>query len=601
MGAKQILIVEDENIIAQDLRKTIERFGHQVCGIVSTGISAVEKADELRPDLILMDIQLGNDMTGIEAAEQIKNILNIPLIYITAFADDSTLKKAKITEPFAYLLKPFEEKELKAAVEMAIYKSELEKEKQKTRNMFRMLVETMNDGLIIQDTKGFITYANYRFCRMMGFSQHEIIGEYYTKFLEKSFQQRYPERIEKWKKGYQDNYEQIFLRKDKKKIFTIVSPKPTFDDDGEYTGAFEVITDITEIKSAEEQIHRQNEFYKKTIESLTHPFLVIDAENYKIIIANSSAKKSPFFRYETCYHLNHNRKNPCPPETCPLMQMKKTLKPVKIIHQHYNKKNKLRLYEVHAFPIFDKKNNFVQMIEYTIDITEQKKMEKQLLRSERLAGVGELAAGIAHEIKNPLGNITFAAQYSLNEFKLKSELRQYLEIILRNSQNANQIIKDLLDFANPRELHLQPRNIISVIENAANMIKARCEQNKVTINKKYDRNIPEIKIDEKWMEQAFLNFLLNAIDAMPNGGTIEIAVANKAGKLLEITFADTGMGIPKENLKKIFDPFFTTKEKGVGLGLSLVYQIIRDHNGNLNLESKVGEGTKITVFFPIEN
>jgi len=134
----------------------------------------------------LMDIQLDSDMTGIEAAEQIKNVLNIPLIYITAYADDLTLKKAKITEPFAYLLKPFEEKELKAAVEMAIYKYEIEKEKQKTRNMFRMLVETMNDGLIIQDEKGFITYANYRFCRMMGPSQHDIIGEYYTKFLEKN-------------------------------------------------------------------------------------------------------------------------------------------------------------------------------------------------------------------------------------------------------------------------------------------------------------------------------------------------------------------------------------------------------------------------------
>jgi len=226
-------------------------------------------------------------------------------------------------------------------------------------------------------------------------------------------------------------------------------------------------------------------------------------------------------------------------------------------------------------------------------------MEKQLLRSERLAGVGELAAGIAHEIKNPLGNITFAAQYSLNEFKLNSELRQYLEIILRNSQNANRIIKDLLAFANPREMNLQFKNVVPIIENATKMIKARCEENKITIRKKYCENIPQIKLDEKWLEQAFLNFLLNSVEAMPTGGTIEISVRNKDNNFLEIIFSDTGTGISPENQKKIFDPFFTTKEEGVGLGLSLVFQIIQDHNGTIKLDSKVGKGTKITVSFPI--
>jgi len=143
--------------------------------------------------------------------------------------------------------------------------------------------------------------------------------------------------------------------------------------------------------------------------------------------------------------------------------------------------------------------------------------------------------------------------------------------------------------------------VIPIIENATKMIKARCEENHIIIKKSYDARIPQIKLDEKWLEQAFLNFLLNSVEAMPTGGTIEISVKNNKNKFLEIIFSDTGIGISQENQKKIFDPFFTTKEEGVGLGLSLVFQIIRDHNGTIKLDSVVGEGTKIIVSFPIKN
>ena len=600
MKRKQILIVEDERIIAEDLKKTLVKFGYEVCSVVSSGIAAVEKADELRPDMILMDILLESDMTGIEAAEQIRTIFNIPVIYLTAYADDATLKKAKITEPFAYLLKPFEEKELKAAIEMSFYKSDMEKEKQKSENQFRQLIETMNDGLIIQDEYGLMTYANYRFCRMLNLAHNDIIGKHITAFINKEEHKIFKQRMMNWKKGYQEPYEQIFVGKDDQKIYTYVSPKPKFDDFGFYRGAFEVITDITEIKKAGEQIRNQNIFYKNTIDSLSHPFLVIDADNFNVVIANTAAKFSKKITSQTCHQLLKNRNELCDgsEHPCPITTVKNTKIPTMITRNYLNDDGKRIFLEIHAYPIFDKQNEVKQVIAYLIDVTERKEIERQFLRSERLAGIGELAAGIAHEIKNPLGNISFAAQFCLNEFKMSKELRQYIEIMLRNSQNANKIIKELLDFANPRDINLRLKDINSILDSTLNLVQGRCKNSKIEIIKDYGDSIAKVKLDEKWIEQALVNIILNSIEAIKQDGSITLKTEQLENTIIVI-ITDTGPGIPEDIQQNIFDPFFTTKESGVGLGLSLVHQIIKEHNGKLSIRSDKGIGTAITLEFPV--
>lgn len=232
------------------------------------------------------------------------------------------------------------------------------------------------------------------------------------------------------------------------------------------------------------------------------------------------------------------------------------------------------------------------------EIKERKKIESQLIRSERLAGVGELAAGIAHEIRNPLGNISSSAQFCLGKYEMQENLEKYLKIIMEESEKANSIIKGLLDFASPREMKVKKGDINKVLKSVIKSVAARCQENKITVRQQLLKEIPEFMIDKKWLEQAFLNLILNSVQAMPAGGILEIKELKTVDQL-QIIISDTGSGISEKDLKKIFDPFFTTKEDGVGLGLSLAHQIILDHNGHLQIESQLAKGTDVIISFDI--
>jgi signal transduction histidine kinase len=194
-------------------------------------------------------------------------------------------------------------------------------------------------------------------------------------------------------------------------------------------------------------------------------------------------------------------------------------------------------------------------------------------------------------------SVTSAPRYCLSKYDPPQQIKQFLEIIQRNSDNANNIIKGLLDFATPREIKLEKNYITKVLNNAIRLVKNRCEKDGVQLKKDFTSDLPQIMFDEKWLEQSFLNLILNAKEAMPGGGTLTIKTYIQEKEIV-VVFSDTGIGIPKENLQKIFDPFFTTKDDGTGLGLSFVYQIINAHNGKIDIESTEGKGTDISLYLP---
>jgi signal transduction histidine kinase/allophanate hydrolase subunit 1 len=230
------------------------------------------------------------------------------------------------------------------------------------------------------------------------------------------------------------------------------------------------------------------------------------------------------------------------------------------------------------------------------EIKERKKIEYQLIRSERLAGVGELAAGIAHEIRNPLGNISSSAQFCMGKYEMDDNLKRYLKIIMEESDKANSIIMGLLDFANPREMNLKKGSINNVLESVVKSVAARCQEYKIKVIQELIKDMPEIILDKKWLEQALLNLIVNSLQAMLEGGVLKIKEKVMSDQF-QIIISDTGVGISDKDFKKIFDPFFTTKEEGVGLGLSLAHQIIIDHNGRLQIESELGKGTDVIISF----
>lgn len=227
--------------------------------------------------------------------------------------------------------------------------------------------------------------------------------------------------------------------------------------------------------------------------------------------------------------------------------------------------------------------------------------QKELVHSEKLAALGRFSSGIAHEIRNPLANISALAQL-LSKQDIKDEkTKKHLKYILVNADIANNIIKDLLHFASPEDLVFKEEDLNLILENLVSSVEPRCLENNVKLSKSIHISNSSVPLDKTRLENALLNFMSNAIDAMSETGGGNLIVNAKSDNInneVVIDVMDTGEGIPKENLDKIFEPFFTTKETGTGLGLGLSYQTIKLHRGSLTINSEVGKGTHVEIRIP---
>ena len=232
---------------------------------------------------------------------------------------------------------------------------------------------------------------------------------------------------------------------------------------------------------------------------------------------------------------------------------------------------------------------------------ELRKTENQLIQSDKVASLGKLAAGVAHEINSPLTGILTYSSLLLQAKKEGDPEKEDLEVIVNETNRCKMIVKGLLDFARQTEPRKALFDINEVIDKSINLISHQASIQNVKIERKIKPNLPKTMLDVGQIQQVFINILLNAIEAMPQGGTLTVS-SEIEDKVAAIRFTDTGIGIPQENLPKILDPFFTTKKqgKGTGLGLSVSYGIIERHRGKLEVKSKVGKGTTFTVKLPIK-
>jgi signal transduction histidine kinase len=224
--------------------------------------------------------------------------------------------------------------------------------------------------------------------------------------------------------------------------------------------------------------------------------------------------------------------------------------------------------------------------------------DKQIMQAEKMAAIGELAAGIAHEIRNPLGIITGSAETvrKHEDQKIREEMTGY---ILEESTRINRLISTFLDFARPKEPKLMNCDLREVLQKTLLLLSPQAKTQGVEIRKEIPQKPLRASVDTDQMRQAFTNLGINALEAMPGGGILKITVLENARDKVSIRFSDTGNGIPKEVQSKIFDPFFTTKEGGTGLGLSIAHRIVTQHGGNLSVEGAVGKGSTFTIALPL--
>ena len=225
--------------------------------------------------------------------------------------------------------------------------------------------------------------------------------------------------------------------------------------------------------------------------------------------------------------------------------------------------------------------------------------QNQLIRSEKLASIGQLTAGVTHELSNPLGIILGYAQIALQDIGPDHPLADTLQTIERQALRCKRIISDLLSFARQSEPKAELADVRTIVEEALNVIGHQLTQGRIEVVREFAPGVPAVWVDVGQIQPVFFNIIQNAIHAMPQGGRLTIRIEERAGRVA-IAFTDTGIGIPPENLNRIFDPFFTTKEqgKGTGLGLSVSDGIVTRHGGKIEVESQVGAGATFTVLLP---
>ena len=233
---------------------------------------------------------------------------------------------------------------------------------------------------------------------------------------------------------------------------------------------------------------------------------------------------------------------------------------------------------------------------------ERYKLEEQLYQSERLAALGEMIAGVSHEIRNPLGIIRSTAEFLSCRTK-EEKLKKFSSIIVEESTRLNDILTEFLDFARPKTLRPARCRIEDILDRNLFIMEAECQRLGIMVQKCYQTGDCTLEADQDMLYRAFVNILANSVQAMPEGGTLTIQTAITNGRdgtsLMEIQVQDTGTGIPKEAMKKIFNPFFTTREKGTGLGLAIVQTIIDNHGGDIEVASTEGKGATFIIKLPL--
>ncbi|TAN45626.1 MAG: response regulator [Nitrospirae bacterium] len=381
----------------------------------------------------------------------------------------------------------------------------------------------------------------------------------------------------------------------------------------------------TELTRKNESLKEEHEFLLSTIESLSHPFYVIDASSYRIVLANKAAYSGPVIPENlTCYYMTHGRSGPCSGEDhpCCIAEIRKTKKPAVLEHTHLSDKGVKNIFEIYAYPILDEKGAVSRVIEYCIDVTEKRKadeekeqMAAQLLHLQKLEAIGTLAGGIAHDFNNILmGMMGYCdmARYSVPE---GSEIVEMLDNVLKAGKRAKYLVQQILSFSRQTEQMKTPLKIQDSIEEALKLLRASIPTT-IEFRKNIDTHCEPVLADPTQMHQIIMNLCTNAYHAMrKTGGVLGVALKKvdierdghttgmilSPGEYLKLEVSDTGHGIEHAVLDRIFEPFFTTKEigEGTGMGLAVVHGIVKSHGGHITVYSEPGIGTTFNVYLPV--
>lgn len=491
----------------------------------------------------------------------------------------------------------------------------------------RITLNSIGDAVIAADLEGRITKMNPVAERLTGWSVQEALGKPVDKvFRIINAYSREPaehpvEEVLRTGLVVGLANHTLLISRDGEEYQIEDSGAPILDARGECRGVVVVFRDV----SAE---YHQKQLFETTLKALEHPFLVLNAETYGVELANPAARlTSRDLEDATCYSLGHGLSDPCEGENhpCPLQLIKADRESVIVEHTHFTASGEPREYEVHAHPILDYQGEVKQVIEYSLDITERKKAERELreysknlerevevrtrelreiqeelIRKERLAVLGQLAGSVGHELRNPLAVMSNAI-YFLKLNRDEEKVQEYLGILADEINNGERIVADLLDYSREISPQLEPVPLIEMVENTLGKMVLPPE---VVVQLDFPRKASMVLVDPIHFRHVLENLISNAFQAMPEGGSItigshEIRAGDNEEQIsknrIEIVIRDTGDGIPDEHRDQIFEPLFTTRARGIGLGLAITKKLVEANQGRITFSSQVGAGTTFRV------
>jgi two-component system, cell cycle sensor histidine kinase and response regulator CckA len=492
-----ILIVEDERIIATNLQQSLSELGYDAYAIAASAEKAFARAAERCPDLALVDIRIRGPVDGIDAAQMLRERFGCPVIYLTAHADPETLARAKVTEPYGYLVKPVRESELHSSVQCALYKHRADRRVRERERWFSTAMRSIADAVITVDLAGKVTFMNSIAEQLTGTRMEHALGR--------------PAR----------------------EVLRFAESSGDLRDETPLDLALRERRPVHIREAALEQANRA-------------PMLISDS----------------------------------------------------------------------AAPVMDE-GDVLGAIMVFRDVTDQKRLERQLEMSDRLVSLGTMAAGVAHEINNPLTVVMANAEFLIRQFAavehgpaLPAEVAAALEQgqqlareTLSASQRIRGIVADLKAFSSPVP-HASPTANVRLAVEWALRSTAHELRHRARVTSRLEE-VPLARADETRLGQVLINLLINAAHSIEPGNVetnqVTVIVRRQGEDWVSIEVSDTGCGIPEAIRSRLFEPFFTTKAHGVGtgLGLSICHGIVTSLGGQLEVESQVGRGSLFRVLLPV--
>jgi two-component system, cell cycle sensor histidine kinase and response regulator CckA len=489
-------MVDDDPNSAFILRKILSRTDYRLAGAAQSSEQALQLAQEAKPDLILMDINIPGAHDGIETAKRILRERMVPIVYLTAYSDEATIARARRTAPFAYLLKPYREKEVLITIEMALYKARLDREHAINEQRLAATLGALEDYVVATDAAGCVTYLNPAAERALGRKSVDCLGQHLSELLdvrERDTRTRVPEMIER-----------LLLA-------------------GFHTDP-------------------------------AHPLLLMGPRgDAQLVQVQTNLLAEPDGR---------------PPGRVVILR----------------------------------------------DVTQLSQLEESIRQAQKLEAIGRLASGIAHDFNNLLAIINSFTDLLLLKSQPGDPLEKYYRNIRAAGQRGADLVSRLMTFSRRSSSEPCPVAPAEVVAEVYKMIRPLIREN-IELAIEAPPVLPQLNVDPGQIEQILVNLCLNARDAIVDTGRITIGLTTchftreqarehnlqLPGAYLLISVKDNGCGIPADLRKKIFEPFFTTKEvgKGTGLGLAMVYTLVKQNHGQIELESQPNVGTTFTILLPV--